>query len=98
VTTVVAAAGYPETPRKGDAIEVGDLPQDTLLFHAGTILTASGQLATAGGRVAAVTAVADSFAEARRRSTEGAEQVRFAGRHFRTDIGWRELHRHARAS
>jgi hypothetical protein len=29
---------------------------------------------------------------------EGAERVRFAGRHFRTDIGWRELHRHARAS
>ena len=98
VTTVVAAAGYPETPRKGDLIDVGELPRDTLLFHAGTSLTPSGQLTTAGGRVAAVTAVADTFAEARRRSIEGAEQVRFAGRHFRTDIGWRELHRHARAS
>lgn len=98
VTTVVAAAGYPETPRKGDLIEVGTLPPDTLLFHAGTTLTPSGQLATAGGRVAAITAVADSFAEACRRSADGAERVRFAGRHFRGDIGWRELHRHARAS
>ncbi len=98
VTTVVAAAGYPETPRKGDVIELAELPRDTLLFHAGTSVTPSGQLATAGGRVAAVTAVADSFADARRRSAEGAELVRFAGRHFRTDIGWRELHRHARAS
>jgi phosphoribosylamine-glycine ligase len=74
------------------------MPADTLLFHAGTSLTPSGQLATAGGRVAAITAVADSFAEACRRSAEGAENVRFSGRHFRSDIGWRELHRHARAS
>jgi phosphoribosylamine---glycine ligase len=98
VTTVVAAAGYPETPRRGDLIDLGTMPADTLLFHAGTSLTPSGQLATAGGRVAAITAVADSFAEACRRSAEGAENVRFSGRHFRSDIGWRELHRHARAS
>ena len=98
VTTVVAAAGYPDAPRKGDVIEIGELPDDTLLFHAGTSRTPSGQLVTSGGRVAAVTAVADSFAEACRRSSEAAERIRFAGRHFRTDIGWRELHRHARAS
>lgn len=98
VTTVLAAAGYPDTPRKGDVIDVGELPEGTMLFHAGTTRTASGQLATAGGRVAAVTAVAESFAEACRRSVEGAACVRFEGRHFRADIGWRELHRHARAS
>jgi phosphoribosylamine--glycine ligase len=98
VTTVVATAGYPDAPRKGDLIELGELPEGALLFHAGTTRTPSGQLATAGGRVAAVTAVADTFAEACRRSAEGAACVRFAGRHFRSDIGWRELHRHARAS
>jgi phosphoribosylamine--glycine ligase len=98
VTTVVAAAGYPDTPRKGDVIDLDDLPNGALLFHAATTRTASGQLATAGGRVASVTAVADSFADARRASVEGAECVRFAGRQFRSDIGWRELHRHARAS
>jgi phosphoribosylamine---glycine ligase len=98
VTTVVAAAGYPDTPRKGDVINLDELPGGTLLFHAGTTRTASGHLATAGGRVASVTAVADSLAEASRTSVEAAECVRFAGCHFRADIGWRELHRHARAS
>jgi phosphoribosylamine--glycine ligase len=97
VTTVLAAAGYPDTPRKGDVINLEELPEGTLLFHAGTARTAAGQIVTAGGRVAAVTGVAGTFAEACRRSAEGAERVRFAGRHFRADIGWRELHRHARA-
>jgi phosphoribosylamine--glycine ligase len=97
VTTVVAAAGYPETPRKGDVIEIEELPSDTLLFHAGTAINPAGKLVTAGGRVAAVTAVAESFAEAYARSAQSAARIRFSGRHFRTDIGWRELHRHARA-
>ena len=98
VTTVVAAAGYPDSPRKGDPITVDDLPRATLLFHAGTARDGSGRLVTAGGRVAAITAVADTFAEACRASREGAERIRFDGRHFRADIGWRELDRHARAS
>jgi phosphoribosylamine--glycine ligase len=97
VTTVVSAAGYPEAPRMGDAIELGQMPEDTLLFHAGTAKTDSGQLVTAGGRVAAVTAVATTFGEARQRSVQGAARIDFPGRHFRADIGWRELHRHARA-
>jgi phosphoribosylamine--glycine ligase len=97
VTTVVAAAGYPETPRKGDVIEIDELPEDTLLFHAGTAINAAGKLVTAGGRVVAVTAVAETFAEACTRSARSAAGVRFSGRHFRRDIGWRELHRHARA-
>ena len=98
VTTVVAAAGYPDAPRKGDPIEIDDLPAGTLLFHAGTARDRSGALVTAGGRVAAITAVADNFADACRSSREGAERIRFEGRHFRADIGWRELGRHARAS
>jgi len=97
VTTVVAAEGYPEPPRKGDVIEIDELPEGALLFHAGTAINAAGKLVTAGGRVAAVTAVADTFAEASARSAQGAARIRFAGRHFRRDIGWRELHRHARA-
>ena len=97
VTTVVAAEGYPETPRQGDVIEIDELPEGTLLFHAGTAMNAAGQLVTAGGRVAAVTAVADTFAEASARSVQSAARIRFPGRHFRRDIGWRELHRHARA-
>jgi phosphoribosylamine--glycine ligase len=97
VTTVVAAAGYPDTPRKGDPIELKELPEDTLLFHAGTARNAAGQLVTAGGRVAAVTAIGSTFSEARQRSAQGAARIDFPGRYFRSDIGWRELHRHARA-
>jgi phosphoribosylamine--glycine ligase len=97
VTTVIAAAGYPETPRNGDVIEIDEMPEDTLLFHAGTATNSAGKLVTAGGRVAAVTAVAETFAEACTRSARSAAGIRFPGRHFRKDIGWRELHRHARA-
>jgi phosphoribosylamine--glycine ligase len=97
VTTVLAAAGYPGIPRQGDVIELDEMPEGTLLFHAGTAKNAAGQLVTAGGRVASVTAVAATFSEARRRSALGAARIDFPGRHFRADIGWRELHRHARA-
>ena len=97
VSTVVSAAGYPDAPRKGDAIELGGLPPDTMLFHAGTARNPDGRLVTAGGRVAAVTAVASTLLEAAARSAQGAARISFPGRHYRTDIGWRELHRHARA-
>jgi phosphoribosylamine-glycine ligase len=98
VTTVIAAAGYPDAPRKGDTITIEEIPRATLLFHAGTARDRSGTLVTAGGRVAAITALADTFADACRLSREGAERIRFEGRYFRADIGWRELGRHARAS
>jgi len=52
-----------------------------------------GELVTAGGRVVAVTAVADSLAAAQALSRDTAASVRFAGRQFRRDIGWRELAR-----
>jgi phosphoribosylamine---glycine ligase len=91
VTTVVAADGYPEKPRAGDPITLPEsLPEGVHVFHAGTALDADGRLVTAGGRVLAVTAVADRFDEARARSRGVAEQVEFAGRRLRSDIGWRE--------
>lgn len=98
VATVVATAGYPEAPQTGGPIEIGDLGEDVIVFHAGTALDAQGQLVTSGGRVAAVTAVAPSFAEAQARSLAGAEAIRFEGRQFRRDIGWREQRRRAGAS
>jgi phosphoribosylamine--glycine ligase len=92
VTTVVAAPGYPETPRTGSPIELPPPADDILIFHAGTSLDGS-TLKSAGGRVLAVTAIAPDVARAARRSREAAEQVRFEGRQFRKDIGWRELAR-----
>ena len=98
VTTVLAAAGYPEKPRTGDPIELPPAPRDVLVFHAGTKRDADGRLVTAGGRVLAVTGLGSTFEEAHRRSAAYAESVRFAGKQYRADIGWRELARRAGAS
>ena len=94
VTTVVAADGYPERPRTGDPIELPtEVPDGVHIFHAGTALDASGQLVTAGGRVLAVSAVANTFEEAQAMSRAVAEQIEFEGKQYRADIGWREAAR-----
>jgi phosphoribosylamine--glycine ligase len=93
VTTVLATAGYPETPRTGDVITVPSASEGVLVFHAGTKRRSDGELVTSGGRVLAVTGTGRSFEEAQRRSREFASRVEFEGRQFRSDIGWRELAR-----
>jgi phosphoribosylamine--glycine ligase len=94
VTTVLAAAGYPDAPRTGAVIHIpDDLPEGTLVFHAGTARDAEGRLVVAGGRVCAVTAVAPTFAAARAASQAAAERIHFEGKQFRRDIGWREAQR-----
>jgi len=91
VTTVLAAAGYPDKPRSGDAITIPTPPANVLVFHAGTKRVNDGSLVTAGGRVLGITGVGGSLDEAQARSQEFAADVMFAGKQFRTDIGWREL-------
>jgi phosphoribosylamine--glycine ligase len=98
VTTVVAAAGYPESPRTGDVISLPRARDGVIAFHAGTARNAAGELVTAGGRVLAATAVADSFDAAQRASAEYAAAVEFTGKQYRGDIGWRESARRARAT
>jgi phosphoribosylamine--glycine ligase len=103
VTTVLATANYPETPRTGDPIQAPPLPDGVHLFHAGTARDAAGRLVTSGGRVLAVSAVADTVEDAQRKSLAVAEQVSFPGKQLRRDIGWREIARqkesvHARAA
>lgn len=88
---VIAAAGYPDEPRKGDAIV--HLPADTedcVVFHAGTQLR-DGHLVTSGGRVLCVTALGDSVHLAQKRAYEAVAQVRFDGMQYRRDIGHRAL-------
>lgn len=100
LTTVLAAAGYPETPRKGDEINIPaafEDSDDVLVFHAGTKLVED-RLLTDGGRILAVTAVAPTLAEAAERSRAASEAITFAGRQYRRDIGWRELARSAGAA
>ena len=91
VGVVLAAANYPETPRKGDAI--ADLPpdgEDHHLFHAGTALR-DGRLVTDGGRVLCVTALGESIKLAQRRAYEIASAIRFDGMQYRRDIGFRGI-------
>jgi len=90
---VIAAAGYPESPRKGD--EITGLPrneEDFHVFHAGTA-ERDGKIVTNGGRVLCVTALGDKVKIAAERAYEVAEKIRFAGMQLRTDIGHRAFGR-----
>jgi phosphoribosylamine--glycine ligase len=94
VTTVLAAAGYPERPETGAAIALPDDPgPDVLVFHAGTGLDAEGVLRVRGGRVLAVTGLGATVGEAAARSRAACGRVRFAGMQYRRDIAWREIER-----
>ena len=99
VTTVLAAGGYPDSPRKGDEIRLPAPPHGVHVFHAGTARDEhTGVVRTNGGRVLAITGTGSSVEEAARCSREYAEKVAFDGRQFRRDIGWRELERNAGAA
>jgi phosphoribosylamine---glycine ligase len=99
VTTVLASRGYPDAPETGAAIVIPESRADGVtVFHAGTTRGPDGVLRTSGGRVLTVTAVAASFPEAQRLSRKAAEEVRFEGKIFRGDIGWREARRLAERS
>jgi phosphoribosylamine--glycine ligase len=94
VTTVLAAEGYPDAPRKGAVVTIPeDLPDGVTVFHAGTARDEAGVLRASGGRVLTITAVAPTFAEAQRRSRDAAAAIEFAGKVWRRDIGWREAAR-----
>ena len=91
IGVVLAAAGYPVAPRKGDAISgLGPDDGECHVFHAGTAKSGE-QVVTAGGRVLCVTALGDTLRAARQRAYARAEQIRFSGMQYRTDIGWRAL-------
>jgi phosphoribosylamine--glycine ligase len=88
---VLAAHGYPQSPRKGDTIT--GLPPDSddlMVFHAGTVLR-DGQLVTAGGRVLCVTALGESVRHAQQRAYEALGSIAFDGLQYRMDIGHRAL-------
>jgi phosphoribosylamine--glycine ligase len=88
---VLAAAGYPDSPRKGDVISgLGARGADFHVFHAGTAL-ADGRVVTAGGRVLCVTALGDSIKMAKARAYQVVEGIRFEGMQYRTDIGHRAI-------
>ena len=88
---VLAAYGYPGTPRKGDAI--GGLPVESetcMVFHAGT-QPFDGVTRTNGGRVLCVTALAENPRAARQAAYDAIQSIRFDGMQYRTDIGHRAV-------
>ena len=91
---VMAAQGYPESPRKGDTITQLPKPaDDATVFHAGTARDADGILRTSGGRVLCVTALGDSVKAAQQRAYQHLADIRFDGAQYRHDIGWRAIKR-----
>jgi len=96
ICVVMAAAGYPDTPRKGDAISfpaAAALAERVSIFHAGTAHDAAGRVVTAGGRVLGVTATAATLADAARAAYGACGQIDFSGKYYRRDIGARQLAR-----
>ena len=86
VTVVIAAAGYPESPRSGDVISgLDNVKAPAYVLHAGTI-TRDGQPVSAGGRVLSVTATGDTLQAARDAAYAGVEQITLDGGHHRSDI------------
>ncbi|MFS2202992.1 phosphoribosylamine--glycine ligase [Variovorax sp. Varisp36] len=89
---VMAAHGYPLSPRRGDRITgIPAEAPDAVVFHAGTTLQ-DGELKTSGGRVLCVTVLADSVKQAQQRAYEVAARVSFDGAQYRKDIGFRAVH------
>jgi phosphoribosylamine--glycine ligase len=95
LTVVLAAAGYPDAPRRGDAIEGLDritaaAHPNVTVFHAGT-QPVDGRVEVSGGRVLGVTALGESLRQAQRAAYAAVADVHFDGMQYRTDIGHRAL-------
>jgi len=93
VTVVLAAEGYPQSPRKGDVIsglgpdgQLANPTEGVTVFHAGTLRNDAGEFITRSGRVVAVTGVGETIEAARRLAYEGAGQIAFKGSVRRSDI------------
>jgi len=86
VTVVVASGGYPSDYQKGFEIIGLQSPTESSVFHAGTKLV-DGQIQTNGGRVLAITSLANSIAEAAEKSYKTIKNIHFKNMNYRTDIG-----------
>ncbi len=94
VSVVLTSAGYPGAYEKGKpitGIELASSIDGVTVYQAGTALTEDGTLVTAGGRVINVTAIADTFEEARDLAYGACTFINFEGKTFRRDIGLRAL-------
>jgi phosphoribosylamine--glycine ligase len=86
VCIILTSGGYPLEYQSGYKINIGDVEDDILLFHAGT-KKKDGDLRTAGGRVLGVTAVKENLDKAREAVYNNIKKINFEGMHYRKDIG-----------
>ena len=96
LTVVLAAQGYPETPKKGGLIEALDAAEaaGAMVFHAGTTLD-KGALVASGGRVLNVTAMGSTVTQAQAKAYAALDKIIAPDLFCRRDIGWREVVREA---
>ncbi len=87
VTTVVVSGGYPDSYQKNKTITAFDQIEDCTVFHAGTTSNENGEILTNGGRVLALTALANSLEGAVNKSQKAAAKIQFEGKYYRKDIG-----------
>jgi phosphoribosylamine--glycine ligase len=87
VTTVVVSGGYPEDYEKGKVISGTEKVDDVHVFHAGTTFNGNAEVVTNGGRVMALTGLANSLENAVHKSQRAAQAVQYEGKYFRHDIG-----------
>ena len=86
-TVMLVSGGYPEAYEKGKTITGLEKVEDAIVFHAGTA-EKNGQVVTNGGRVIAVTALADDYKQALKKSYQNAAKLQFDTMYYRTDIGF----------
>ena len=86
VCVMCVSGGYPGAYGKGYPITGADIP-GSVVFHAGTVFGTDGQIVTAGGRVIAVSSYGATKEEALQKSMQGARNIQFEKKYFRTDIG-----------
>ena len=92
VGVVLAAAGYPESPKKGDVIKGLDAAnQHGKVFHAGSKLNEQGELVTNGGRVLCVVGLGDDVKHAQAQAYAALENIQFDGMQYRRDIANKAL-------
>jgi phosphoribosylamine--glycine ligase len=94
VSVVLASAGYPGSYEKGKVIhgiDEAEACEGVTVYHAGTALDAYGKIVTSGGRVLDVTAVAQTFEQARANAYAACDLIDFEGKQFRTDIGLKAI-------
>ena len=87
-TVMLVSAGYPGDYSKGKLMSGFENVNESLLFHAGTKLNANNEVETNGGRVLAITSLADTIQEAVVLSMKAAETISYEGKYYRKDIGY----------